>query len=81
MDVQSFPECRKCGDGVLLPLSDYGRDGAPITYKAWGLQQSELRFQHPHRQRRDQPRPRHRNVFEVSRRSRATRSSRRGDTP
>jgi hypothetical protein len=20
---------------VLLPLSDYGRDGAPITFKAW----------------------------------------------
>jgi hypothetical protein len=20
---------------VLLPLSDYGRDGAPIRYKAW----------------------------------------------
>ena len=20
---------------ALLPLSDYGRDGAPITYKAW----------------------------------------------
>jgi hypothetical protein len=19
----------------MLPLSDYGRDGAPITYKAW----------------------------------------------
>ena len=35
MDTQSFPECRKCRDGVLLPLSDYGRDGAPITYKAW----------------------------------------------
>jgi len=34
MDV-TFPECRKCNDGVLLPLSDYGRDGAPITYKAW----------------------------------------------
>lgn len=34
MDVR-FPECRKCRDGVLLPLSDYGRDGAPITYKAW----------------------------------------------
>ena len=30
-----LPSCRKCGDGVLLPLSDYGRDGAPITYKAW----------------------------------------------
>jgi hypothetical protein len=31
----NFPECRKCRDGVLLPLSDYGRDGAPIMYKAW----------------------------------------------
>lgn len=30
-----FPVCRKCNDGVLLPLSDYGRDGAPIKYKAW----------------------------------------------
>jgi hypothetical protein len=20
---------------MLIPLSDYGRDGAPITYKAW----------------------------------------------
>src|SRR6185436_20640738 len=30
-----FPECRKCSTGVLIPLSDYGRDGAPITYKAW----------------------------------------------
>lgn len=31
----NFPECRKCSAGVLIPLSDYGRDGAPITYKAW----------------------------------------------
>lgn len=30
-----FPGCLKCGRGSLLPLSDYGRDGAPITYKAW----------------------------------------------
>ena len=29
------PKCRKCGNGELLPMSDYGRDGAPITYKAW----------------------------------------------
>ena len=28
-------ECLKCHKGVLLPLSDYGRDGAPIQYKAW----------------------------------------------
>jgi hypothetical protein len=30
-----FPTCKQCSDGVLLPLSDYGRDGAPIQYKAW----------------------------------------------
>ena len=30
-----LPACRKCAEGVLLPLSDYGRDGAPITFKAW----------------------------------------------
>ncbi|RPJ49228.1 MAG: hypothetical protein EHM19_00850 [Candidatus Latescibacterota bacterium] len=31
----SFPTCKLCANGVLLPLSDYGRDGAPIQYKAW----------------------------------------------
>lgn len=31
----ALPECRKCGKGTLLPLSDYGRDGAAITFKAW----------------------------------------------
>ena len=36
MDIPTqLPPCRKCKDGVLLPLSDYGRDGAPITFKAW----------------------------------------------
>jgi len=25
----------KCDSGVLVPLSDYGRDGASIRYKAW----------------------------------------------
>ncbi len=30
-----LPACKKCGAGVLVPLSDYGRDGAPITFKAW----------------------------------------------
>jgi hypothetical protein len=35
MEKLRFPECRKCNEGELLPLSDYGRDGAPITYKAW----------------------------------------------
>ncbi len=31
----TYPDCKKCNDGLLLPLSDYGRDGAPIMYKAW----------------------------------------------
>lgn len=30
-----FAKCMKCDEGVLLPLSDYGRQGAPIRYKAW----------------------------------------------
>lgn len=29
------PKCLTCERGVLVPLSDYGRDGAPIQYKAW----------------------------------------------
>lgn len=35
MADDKFPQCLKCNTGVLLPLSDYGRDGAPIKYKAW----------------------------------------------
>ncbi len=35
MDVPSFPTCHKCKEGVLLPLSDFGGQGAPIRYKAW----------------------------------------------
>jgi hypothetical protein len=33
--VTELPPCQKCGNGKLLPMSDYGRDGAPITFKAW----------------------------------------------
>src|SRR5713101_7102085 len=31
----AFPRCRKCGEGDLVPLSDFGRQGAAIEYKAW----------------------------------------------
>ena len=34
-EESGFPACQKCGSGILLPLSDYGRDGAAIRYKAW----------------------------------------------
>ena len=33
--MENFPKCLKCNEGYLLPLSDYGRDGATIKYKAW----------------------------------------------
>jgi hypothetical protein len=31
----SFPKCQKCGKGDLVPLSDFGSQGAAIQYKAW----------------------------------------------
>ena len=30
-----YPTCQKCANGVLIPLSDYGREGATIIFKAW----------------------------------------------
>ena len=39
-----LPVCRKCHEGSLLPLSDYGKDGAPITYKAWVCSNPECGF-------------------------------------
>jgi len=40
----NFPECLRCQTGVLVPLSDYGRDGAPIRYKAWVCTNPECGF-------------------------------------
>ena len=42
--TSEFPACRKCREGSMLPLSDYGRDGAPITYKAWVCSNPECGF-------------------------------------
>jgi hypothetical protein len=45
MDLPSeLPSCRKCSEGVLLPLSDYGRDGAAITFKAWACSNPSCGF-------------------------------------
>jgi hypothetical protein len=30
-----FPPCGRCETGWLVPLSDFGGQGAPIHYKAW----------------------------------------------
>ncbi|MEO5510762.1 MAG: hypothetical protein ABIS27_09025 [Longimicrobiales bacterium] len=43
-NAQQYPTCRKCEKGTMLPLSDYGRDGAPITFKAWVCSNQECGF-------------------------------------
>lgn len=30
-----LPTCQKCNVGVLVPLSDYGQEGAAVMFKAW----------------------------------------------
>ncbi|MCJ7605190.1 MAG: hypothetical protein MUO19_04050 [Dehalococcoidales bacterium] len=35
MEQTSFPKCQKCNTGDLVPLSDFGSQGASIQYKAW----------------------------------------------
>jgi len=35
MESFNFPKCQKCKIGDLVPLSDFGSQGAAIQYKAW----------------------------------------------
>ena len=35
MENISFPKCQRCKVGDLVPLSDFGSQGAPIHYKSW----------------------------------------------
>jgi len=30
-----LPNCQKCSVGILIPLSDYGQEGATVMFKAW----------------------------------------------
>ncbi|MBN1996536.1 hypothetical protein JW935_03215 [candidate division KSB1 bacterium] len=39
-----YPECQRCNTGVLVPLSDYGREGSSIMYKAWVCTNPECGF-------------------------------------
>ena len=43
-ETDKFPRCLKCNTGILLPLSDYGQDGASVTYKAWACMNPECGF-------------------------------------
>ncbi len=45
MQNLSFPKCLKCNEGVLIPLSDYGRGGATIHFKAWVCNNPSCHFQ------------------------------------
>lgn len=42
--MEEYPQCLKCGKGVLVPLSDYGREGATIRFKAWVCTNPECGF-------------------------------------
>ena len=33
--IYGFPPCQRCDDGSLVPLSDFGGQGASVIYKAW----------------------------------------------
>jgi len=35
VEDMSLPQCLKCHVGQLVPLSDYGSQGAAVHYKAW----------------------------------------------
>ena len=42
--MYNFPSCLKCEKGVLLPLSDYGREGSEIRFKVWVCTNPECGF-------------------------------------
>lgn len=44
MEANQWPNCLKCEKGLLVPLSDYGRDGAPIRWKAWACTNPDCGF-------------------------------------
>jgi hypothetical protein len=33
--MMEWPKCQKCNNGALIPLSDYGQEGASVMFKAW----------------------------------------------
>jgi hypothetical protein len=39
-----LPKCQKCNNGLLIPLSDYGQEGASVQYKAWACTNPDCGF-------------------------------------
>jgi hypothetical protein len=44
VEENNYPVCKKCKIGVLVPLSDFGSQGATINYKAWVCTNPECGF-------------------------------------
>ncbi len=44
VDFPAFPKCQKCKTGDLVPLSDFGSQGAASHYKAWACTNPECGF-------------------------------------
>ena len=39
-----LPKCQKCNNGILIPLSDYGQEGASVIFKAWACTNPDCGF-------------------------------------
>ncbi len=44
MPHAQWPICRRCNQGVLVPLSDYGPQGNDIPFKLWVCHNPECGF-------------------------------------
>jgi hypothetical protein len=44
MELGNLPKCQKCRNGDLVPLSDFGSQGAAIHYKAWACTNPDCGF-------------------------------------
>ena len=42
--AHGWPQSVSCGSGSLLPLSDFGGQGASILYKAWACSNPDCGF-------------------------------------
>lgn len=42
--AMDLPKCQKCNRGALIPLSDYGQEGASVLFKAWVCTNPECGF-------------------------------------
>jgi hypothetical protein len=43
-EEMDLPKCQKCNNGLLIPLSDYGQDGASVMFKAWACTNPDCGF-------------------------------------